>query len=314
MVAKRRELAGRLEHRNGETAEEVRQEAKILGVDLYTESAFATPAGNVNVIGPDDNLDNPYAACRPVFLHGMESGTLTKLVEGSFQHLMQAAQRLGVSETAVSRELDAYCAFVARSNCKCSNVELGSHPLTPMPYGISEYIRTGRTLDGNKRVTMARLMHGYLATTHLLTRAERRKHCELYLCVFQCREVMLHPINSSELTQTQRAIDDMDRRLVEYLVEFSPSACCSEKHHQWSHYASHRRQLGVTAMEMAFEHTFAVGFKKLVAFTNKSKVSKAEQTATKFWFRTGVRRLTGALGLREPLHPQQVVGFKGRLN
>ena len=37
-------------------------------------------------------------------------------------------------------------------------------------------------------------------------------------------------------------------------------------------------------------------------FTNKSTTTKSEQTATKHWFRNGVRRLTLALELRNSLH------------
>ena len=61
------------------------------------------------------------------------------------------------------------------------------------------------------------------------------------------------------------------------MMEFSPSKCQSEKHHQFRHYAHHRTQLGSSALEMAFKHTHAVGFKKQVQCTNKSTTTKSEQ-------------------------------------
>jgi hypothetical protein len=74
------------------------------------------------------------------------------------------------------------------------------------------------------------------------------------------------------------------------MLPFSPSGCKSEKHHQWAHYCFHRQSTGCTAKEYAFERFYAVGHKKQVQFTNKSK-TKAVQTSAKHWFRNGVQRL-----------------------
>ena len=225
-----------------------------------------------------------------------------KLVAATMEHLVKNAIATGSNETSIAREVDEYCGLVYRTKKRCSNVELGSHPLTPMPHGISDHILNGKSMDGNKRMSIARLLYGFVATTNLFTPAMRTKHCEMYELAFQCREDMYKPVLRGDLQALQARIDKFDRRLIEYMVEFSPSNCCSEKHHQWRHYGHHRLQLGCTAFEMAFEHTYAVGFKKQVLFTNKSAVSKSEQTATKHYFRTGLRRLTSALQLRPPVH------------
>lgn len=82
------------------------------------------------------------------------------------------------------------------------------------------------------------------------------------------------------------------------MLPWSRSGCRSEKHHQWSHYSHHRLQTGCAAMEYAFERSYAVGHKKQVQFTNKSK-TKALQTSSKHWFRNGTQRLAVHLRLHE---------------
>jgi hypothetical protein len=221
-----------------------------------------------------------------------------KLVEATWNHVIVAAQSGGITETAISRELDSYCALVHTRNKRCSNVELGSHPLEPMQHGISHHIREGKSMDGNKRVTMARLMHGFVATSHVFSNPQRKKHCEMYELALECREKMLRPVRRVHLQGVQTILDQLDGRLIAYIGDFSASTCCSEKHHQYRHYAHHRLQTGSSALEMAFEHTYSVGFKKQIHFTNKSTVTKSEQAATKNWFRTGVKRLSLHAGMR----------------
>ena len=104
------------------------------------------------------------------------------------------------------------------------------------------------------------------------------------------------PLHRSKLPAAQQRLNEFDRLLVKRLVEFSKSGCRSLKHHQWSHYSHHRLQTGCTAMEKGFEHSYAVGHKKQVQFTNKAMAS-AEQTANKHFFRNGIRRLASSVGL-----------------
>ena len=302
MAIAEKEMRRRIAERDGETASEVRADARRHGIELDVENAFKTPDGAMNLIGPNDDLDNPFSAAPPVFLHGFEMGLLMKLVEASMLYLVKLGHAAGRSETAVCREVDAYCSLVHTVKKRCSNVELGSHPLEPMPHGIAHHILTGKSLDGNKRLTLARLMHGFLATTDLLNPQQRRVHCAMYESAFECREMMLRPVSKDELQYLQGRLNDFDGRLIQYMLEFSPSNCNSEKHHQFRHYAHLRTQLGASALEMAFEHTYAVGFKKQVQYTNKSTTTKCEQTATKHWFRNGIRRLTLALKLRDSAH------------
>ena len=299
---KREAFLRRIEQKDGETAEDVRREANVIGVELDTANAFETPEGDMNIIGPCDDVDNPFAACPPVFLHGMECGTLMKLVSATLNHLISAAATAGQSSPSLCREIDAFCSAVCTLNKRCSNVELGAHPLVPMPYGITAHVINGKTLDGNKRLTLARLMHMFVASSTLFSPAVKKKHCALYTLVFRCREMMLSPTRRDQLEDAQTLLDEMDEGLIKYSVEYSASNCCSEKHHQWRHYSFHRSQIGATALEMSFEHAYAVGFKKLIGFTNKSTVSKSEQTAKKFWQRRGLWRLAGALGLRPLAH------------
>ena len=248
MLHKRACFLDRIEAKEDETAADVRQEAKLTGVELEIENALLTPPGDMNVIGPCDDLDNPCSACPPVFLHGMECGTLMKLVAATMNHIVTAAAAVGKTNTTVSRELDACCALVCTVNKRRSNVELGSHPLTPMPHGISAHVMSGKTLDGNKRLTLARLVHGFVASSSLFPPAAKKKHCALYSLVFRCREMMLSPIKRNKLDEAQTLLDDMDAGLIGYMLEYSPSNCNAEKHHQWSHYDFHRKQIGVTAI------------------------------------------------------------------
>ena len=157
-------------------------------------------------------------------------------------------------------------------------------------------------MDGNKWITMARLMHGFVATSPIFTNSQRKKHCEMYDLALQVREKMLRPLRRDDLNEVQKIIDEFDARLIAYMRVFSKSKCCSEKHHQYRHYAHHRLQTGSSALEMAFEHTYSVGFKKQIHFTNKSTVTKSEQAAKKNWFRTGIRRLSLHAGLRDNAH------------
>jgi len=306
MALAEEEMKWRIAERDGETPSAVRADARRHGIELDVVNAFKTPEGAMNLIGPNDDLDNPFSATPPVFLHGFECGLLMKLVAASMLCLVKHGQAAGRNETAVSREIDACCSLVHTVKKRCSNVELGSHPLEPMPYGIAHHILTGKSLDGNKRLTLARLMHGFLATTDLLNPQQRRMHCAMYESAFECREMMLRPVSKDELQYLQGRINDFDGRLIKYMMEFSPSKCQSEKHHQFRHYAHHRTQLGSSALEMAFKHTHAVGFKKQVQYTNKSTTTKSEQTATKHWFRNGIRRLTLALKLRDSAHDKNL--------
>ena len=108
---------------------------------------------------------------------------------------------------------------------------------------------------------------------------------------------MSWPLHVSNLDAVQEQLNEMDRNLVTYMLPWSRSGCRSEKHHQWAHYCHHRLQTGCAAKEYAFERSYAVGHKKQVQFTNKSK-TKALQTSSKHWFRTGVQRLARYLGSR----------------
>jgi hypothetical protein len=101
------------------------------------------------------------------------------------------------------------------------------------------------------------------------------------------------------LNEVQEDIDEMDRNLIAYMMPFSKSGCKSEKHHQWAHYSYHRMSTGCAAKEYAFERSYAVGHKKQVQFTNKSK-TKALQTSAKHWFRNGVHRLAVHVGIHDP--------------
>ena len=73
---------------SGEPSSTVVQEAKRIGVNLYVKSAFAVPRSGINPIGPDPNLDHPWGNCPPVFLHGMEAGTLMKIAETTLQYII----------------------------------------------------------------------------------------------------------------------------------------------------------------------------------------------------------------------------------
>ena len=60
----------------GEPKTTVLAEARRIGVNCYVTSAFAIPPGGMNPIGPCRNFDTPWSNCPPVYLHGMEAGTL----------------------------------------------------------------------------------------------------------------------------------------------------------------------------------------------------------------------------------------------
>ena len=284
---------------SGETATTVLTEAKKIGVNCTVKSAFAIPRNGINPIGPDPDLDNPYAACPPVFLHGMEAGTLMKTPEATLQYIIQRAERHNVAATQACRDVDAYCAKVYCANPRNSNIEIGSTALLPLPHGITSHILVGKSLDGNVRASVARLMHMYIASCDMFTPHERTQHCQMYELVWRCREMMSWPLHRCRLDEVQAQLLDMDQNLVKYMIPFSPSACQSEKHHQWAHYCFHRLNTGTTAKEYAFERSYAVGHKKQAQFTNKSK-TKALQTSAKHWFRNGIHRLAVHLQLELP--------------
>ena len=261
-----------------------------MGVNYTVSSAFVVPASGINPIGPDPDVDNPWCICPPVFLHGMDAGTLMKLSETSLQYVVQRAESLGISCTTICREVDAFCAKVYVANTRNGNVEIGTKALLPQPHGITEHLLSGKTLDGNTRASVARLMHLYIATCRLFNDNQRLQHCLMFELVWECREIMSWPMHRCQSAEVQEKMNDMDRNLVKYMLPFSKSQCRSEKHHQWAHYCFHRVHTGCSAKEYAFERSYAVGHKKQVQFTNKAK-TKAIQTAAKHWFRTGVHRL-----------------------
>ena len=209
MDSKRQAFLARVNAKDGETATDVIKEAKAIGVDLNTVNAFR-PRGAPNVIGPCPLLDNPWSATPPVFLHGMESGTSMKLVHATMCHVIKAAASAGVSSTAACRLLDRHCSEVHRAKPHNTNVELGSHALLPMPHGISGYIHSNKTMDGNKRFTMARLVHGFVATTPLLSERHRIKCCKMFERLYECREGMMWPLHRSELQSAQLRLDEFD--------------------------------------------------------------------------------------------------------
>ena len=107
---------------------------------------------------------------------------------------------------------------------------------------------------------------------------------------------MSWPIHRDTLDEVQEQLNEMDRNLVAFMLPWSGSGCRSEKHHQWAHYCLHRLNTGCAAKEYYFERSYAVGHKKQIQFTNKSK-SKALQTSSKHWFRNGVHRLAVHLNI-----------------
>ena len=282
----------------GEPAGRIRTEAGRIGVNFVVKSAFAIPASGINPIGPDPDLDNPWSNCPPVFLHGMEAGTLMKFSYSALRHIIHAADAIGIQATTICRVVDAFCAKVYAWCPRNSNIEIGGMALLPMPHGITAHILGGKTLDGHKRASVFRFMHMFIATSDLFTDHMRAQQCAMFDQVWECREQMSWPLHVSNLADVQARLDDMDRKLVSYMLPWSDSGCRSEKHHQWAHYSHHRRQTGCAAKEYAFERSYAVGHKKQVQFTNKSK-TKALQTSQKHWFRTGVQRLANHLGIHD---------------
>ena len=292
MNAARNSFIARL--RAGEGVTKISAEAKKMGVNYGVKSAFSIPRSGINPIGPDPNRDNPWSNCPPVFLHGMDAGTLMKVGETTLLYCIRKGENLGIAATTVCRKIDAYCAKVYVENPRNSNVEIGRMALLPQPHGISHYLFTSKSLDGNQRSSIARLMHMYVATCDMFSEYEKRQHCQMYDLVWECREMMLWPLHRCRITEVQAQLNNMDRNLVSYMTPFAGTGpkggCRSEKHHQWAHYCYHRESMGCSAREYAFERSYAVGHKKQVQFTNKSK-TKAIQTSAKHWFRNGVHRL-----------------------
>jgi hypothetical protein len=164
----------------GESATTVSEEAKKIGVNFNVKSAFSVPASGINPIGPDQALDNPWANCPPVYLHGMEAGTLMKLAETTLNYIIRRAGELNIPAVTACREVDAYCAKVYVANPRNSNVELGGMALLPQPHGITSHLLVGKSLDGHARSSVARLMHMYIATCDMFNDHQRQQHCKMY--------------------------------------------------------------------------------------------------------------------------------------
>ena len=220
----------------------------------------------------------------------MEAGTLMKLAETCLQYIIEKASSVGINATQACRDVDAYCAKVYVAQPRNSNIEIGGMALLPMPHGITAHLLVGKSLDGHARCTVARLLQMYVASSDLFNDEQKRAHCCMFDEVWRCRELMTWPLHRCRLVEVQALLNDMDRNLIRYMLPSSPSGCMSAKHHQWAHYCLHRQSTGCSAKEYAFERSYAVGHKKQVQFTNKSK-TKAVQTSAKHWFRNGVHRL-----------------------
>jgi hypothetical protein len=280
----------------GEGVTAVSKEAKKIGVNFLVRSAFSIPPSGINPIGPDPDLDHPWGCAPPVFLHAMEAGTLMKLCETTLNYIMRQSGNLGIKATEACRRVDKYCAKVYVACPRNSNIEIGTMALLPKPHGISSHIVGGKSLDGHQRSTVARLLHMYVATCDIFTDHQQKQHCQMYELVWKCREQMSWPLHRCRLAEVQEELNHMDRNLIAYMGPFSASKCKSQKHHQWAHYSHHRQSIGCAAKEYAFERSYAVGHKKQIQFTNKSK-TKALQTSAKHWFRNGVQRLAVRVGI-----------------
>jgi hypothetical protein len=177
MDARKAEFKQRIEA--GEAATGVLNEAKKIGVNCHVKSAFAIPRCGINPIGPDPNLDNPWSCCPPVYLHGMEMGTLMKVAESTLRYIIVKAEEHGINLTEACRAVDNYCAKVYVATVRNSNVEIGVMALQPQPHGITTHILGGKSLDGHKRSSLGRLLHMYVATCDMFTDYQRAQHCKM---------------------------------------------------------------------------------------------------------------------------------------
>ena len=173
--------ASQFQHRilDGESSSSVWKEAMKIGVNFAVRSAFAIPPSGINPIGPCRIFDTPWSNCPPVFLHGMEAGTLMKTAYSTLRHVIDAAATRGIHAATACRDVDAYCAKVYVWCPRNSNIEIGSMALQPQPHGITSHIIGGKTLDGHKRCSVALLMHMYVASSDLFTDHKRTQHCKL---------------------------------------------------------------------------------------------------------------------------------------
>ena len=107
---------------DGEPRSVVLEEAKKIGVNCHVVSAFAIPPSGIIPIDSDPQLDHPWGCCPPIFLHGMESGTLMKACEASVHSIIRASENLRIRATQAMREIDAYAAKVYVAKVRNSNV------------------------------------------------------------------------------------------------------------------------------------------------------------------------------------------------
>ena len=176
MTAARTNFLARIQ--SGESKTTVLDAAKRIGVNYTVTSDFAIPQSGINPIGPNPDLDNPWSCCPPVFLHGMEAGTLMKTAEPTLNYVIAKAGEVGINATSACRDVDAFCAKVATANPRNTNIELGHMALLPQPHGITSHLLSGKSLDGNARSSVARLMHMYVATSDLFNDHQKLLHCQ----------------------------------------------------------------------------------------------------------------------------------------
>ena len=122
-----------------------------------------------------------------------------KTAESTLNYVIAKAGEVGINATSACRDVDAFCAKVATANPRNTNIELGHMALLPQPHGITSHLLSGKSLDGNARSSVARLMHMYVATSDLFNDHQKLLHCQMYETVWECRELMSRPLHRCNL-------------------------------------------------------------------------------------------------------------------
>ena len=161
---------------NAETRKRAKKEASAEGVCVLTRNGWEVGAfsEHLNVFGPHPLLDNIFSSSPQVSLHGMDEGPVLKLCSACVECAIRVSDR---SSTAVCRELDAYVTRVAAMAPSNSNAELQRrNAFVAFPWGITDFAKDKRRIDGSWWISMVRHLHVALCTTAtFLPTADRKK-------------------------------------------------------------------------------------------------------------------------------------------
>ena len=153
------------------------------------------------------------------------------------------------------------------------------------PFGITDWLRSHRRIDGGWYIAMIRQLQVCLCTTDAFFTAPKR--LEVASAFEMCIKVhgsLRLPVRKDGLALYQADINELLRMTVDICTPSTPSLCKSIKYHWPRHWAQTRIDIGCAPQEKSLERKLGETHKKYFKFTNKKgnrEVCRSPSTTVK---------------------------------